>query len=323
MNTLTFSAITAFLNCRKYYFNRYIRAIEPADRPDLLRFGSIAHKAIENYYNGMAPERIRHELYDECRTSEWYSQEKRQELYVWAMIIGYMKRYPREEEEWEVVAVEPVFDVAIENPEGKGKSRKFKMSGRVDGLVRSRDTGEYAIMEHKTTSRPLDSFLSRIWTDFQIHLYAHYLGIDRGIKIEKVIYNILFKSQKRRVGLQSKKVDAKIESDGELLERLLEQHLYDGDKLYHREEIIISPGRLKEISEEVWEVKDQILMAQRRNKYYKNPSYCFHWNRPCMYYELCKSGDSPVLIENYFRPRIPHEELTDETPAERTKQTQG
>ena len=308
MDKLTYSAITAFQNCRRYYKNRYIRAIEPIVKADVLRFGTIAHKGIEMYYLGAELDDIRRQIFDDARQSAWQGKEQRQELYAWAMLSGYASHFPRENEQWEVVAAEPSFETALVNPDTGKSARSFVMAGKVDLLVQDKETGEYAIMEHKTTSRPLQSFLQRIWTDFQIHLYAHYLGEARGIEIRKVIYNIMSKSKLRRGGSMSRR-PVPLEADGDLLSRLLEDHM-GSDKLYHREEIIISDERVRELEEQVWEVKDQILIAARRNKYYQNSGYCFFWNKACQYYELCKSNDSEVIASAYFQSRIPHEELT-------------
>jgi hypothetical protein len=308
MKKQTFSSITAFRNCRRFFQNRYVRAIESIHKQDTLRFGTMGHTGLEMYYNEEGLEKIRQAIFDAAREAAWQGKEQRQELYAWAMISGYAMHFPLKDEPWEVVEAEPGFETKLINPATGRSARSFTMAGKVDLLVQNKETGEYAIMEHKTTTRPVDSFLQRIWTDFQIHLYAHYLGQARGIKIEKVIYNILTKSKLRRGGLSSKKQVA-LESDGDLLARLLEDHM-GSDKLYHREEIIISDHRVGQLVDEVWEVKDQMLIAARRDKYYQNPSYCFHWNRPCEYYELCKSDDSEVIMNSYYQPRIPHEELT-------------
>ena len=63
------------------------------------------------------------------------------------------------------------------------------------------------------------------------------------------------------------------------------------------------------LQEEVWEVTQQYLDANRRGKWLMNTSYCFSFQRPCEYLPYCQSGFSPIVRDNLFESAAPHEEL--------------
>ena len=59
------------------------------------------------------------------------------------------------------------------------------------------------------------------------------------------------------------------------------------------------------------ELSKAMLDARRRDTFYRNTSYCFQYGRPCAYFQLCRSGGNPNVIENHFQRIAPHEELRD------------
>jgi hypothetical protein len=106
------------------------------------------------------------------------------------------------------------------------------------------------------------------------------------------------------------------ESDEEFQQRLAEKYLEPA--MYHREVLYVSQSDIDEVVAEVWELTQQLLRAQRDNRWYRNDSMCFHYGRPCAYFPLCRSGGNPNVIENLFERRPAHIELTtdaDESPA--------
>ena len=60
----------------------------------------------------------------------------------------------------------------------------------MDGIVRQ--DGQYFLLEHKTASQIDASYLERLWTDFQIILYAWYLEQTLGITVSGIIYNVSY-----------------------------------------------------------------------------------------------------------------------------------
>jgi hypothetical protein len=326
----TYSFWNAFRNCRKLNEWRYIHELVPIASDPALSFGSLIHRSLEVWHlhrdleaaldviDRELPERAR----DERQRRDWHLAT--------AMMRGYAKRYPTED--FEVVALEKTFQGPITNPATGAASRTFVLAGRVDGIVRM--DGRNYLLENKTAASIDASYLEKLWTDFQIALYSHYVSETLGLPISGVVYNILGKTrlqqgigetedefEARRAELIAKSKTGRSsakrklpESDDEFQERLAEK--YADPAMFHREEILLSQDRVENLRSELWELTQAYLEARRRGVYYENSSYCFSFRRPCAYFALCRSGGNPVVIENFYEKRAPHEELADEAPPE-------
>jgi len=323
---LTFSALNTFRNCPRKYKLRYLDHLRPQQRPESLAFGSVIHKALELWY-GLPAESHRllsvldfldatfpNRQADEAEKARWHLAR--------AMMIGYAQRYA--EETLEVLEVEKTFEGQIRNPDTGGLSQTFRMAGKVDGIVRTGE--EVYLLEHKTASSLTGDYLDRLWTDSQIALYAFYLR-ELGYPVVGVIYNVLLKTrlkqrqgetqaeyEARRAGLAAKNKSGRStarrqmpESDEAFQARLAEW--YARPEAFHRERIYLSEDRLGMLQEEVWEITQQYLDANRRGKWLMNTSNCFSYQRPCPYLPYCQSGFSPVVRDNLFEVCPPHEEL--------------
>jgi hypothetical protein len=173
------------------------------------------------------------------------------------MMKGYAARYPAEE--FEVVALEHVFEGPILNPATGASSRSFRLAGKVDGIVRI--DREYFILEHKTASQIDSDYLERLWTDFQITLYAHYVEQTMGLPVTGILYNVLVKArlqqskgeteeefEARRAELLAKSKTGRTaarrrepESDEDFQRRLAEK--YADPAMFHRERLYLSRER--------------------------------------------------------------------------------
>lgn len=323
--TTTYSMWRLFRNCRKACELRYFDELVPIEKDGNLTFGSVIHKALESWHqerdlakvvdilDASFPER----LSDEKQLSDWHLAQ--------AMMSAYASHYAVEN--FDVVALEKSFEAPIVNPDTGSSSRSFVLAGKVDGIVKEGD--EYFLLEHKTASQIDASYLEKLWTDFQIILYAWYLEQTMGIRISGVIYNVLVKAKLRQskgeteaefearraeliANSKTGKSSAKRkmpETDEEFRTRLIEKYAEPG--MFHREVLYISRDQFAELRAELWELSQALLDARRRKAFYRNTSYCFQYNRPCAYYPLCRSGGNPNVIENLYQKVAPHEELRD------------
>jgi hypothetical protein len=250
------------------------------------------------------------------------------------MMRGYATRYF--EEPFEIVALEKEFEGKIVNPATGAISRSFTLAGKIDGIVRIGN--EHFLIEHKTAAAVDRGYLERLWTDFQITIYGYYAEQVLGIRIAGVIYNILIKSrleqrlgetedeyEARRVELIAKSKNGKSsakrrlpETDEEFQARLATK--YAESEMFHREMLYLSRQQIDALRAELWELTQAFLDARRRNVWYQNTSFCFHYGRPCPYFALCRSGGNENVIANFYRRVPPHEELrgaaaTDDSPS--------
>jgi len=319
----TYSMWSLFRNCRKAVEWRHLRELVPLERDWNLHFGSLIHECLQSWHlrrdlsevltriDRLCPRRLQ----DEGERRDWHLAT--------AMMKGYAASYPSEG--FEVIGLEKAFQGPIINPATGAASRSFVLAGKVDGVVRI--GGDHFLLEHKTASQLDADYLERLWTDFQITLYAYYVEQALGIPITGVIYNILVKArlqqgkgeteeefQARRSELLAKSKTGKTtakrklpEADEEFQQRLEEKYAEPG--MFHREMLYLSRDRFDILRSELWELTQAFLDARRRGVFYQNTSFCFNYHRPCAYFALCRSNGNPNVVENFYQRAAPHEEL--------------
>jgi hypothetical protein len=328
----TYSMWSLFRNCRKAVDWRYLQQLVPLEHDRNLHFGSIIHECLQTWHQRRDLEEVLaligrlcpNRLQDENQRRDWHLAT--------AMMRGYAARYLAEE--FEILALEKTFEGPIINPATGAASRSFVLAGKVDGIVRI--GGEYFILEHKTAAQLDGDYLEKLWTDFQITIYAHYIEQTMGIPITGILYNVLVKAklqqgrgetedefQARRAELLARSKTGKTtakrklpESDEEYQARLAEK--YGDPAMFHREMLYLSRDRFDILRSELWELTQAFLDARRRGVFYQNTAFCFNYQRPCAYFALCRSNGNLNVIENFYQRVAPNEELRvlpDDTPA--------
>jgi len=312
-----------FRNCRKAVDWRYLQQLVPLRRDRNLHFGSIIHECLEAWHQRRDLDEVlalinrlcANRLQDENQHRDWHLAT--------AMMRAYAVRYAADD--FEIVALERNFQGPIVNPATGAASRSFMLAGKVDGIVRI--GGEYFVLEHKTAGQIDGDYLEKLWTDFQITIYAHYIEQTMGIPITGILYNVLVKAklqqgkgeteeefQIRRAELLAKSKTGKTtakrklpESDEEFQQRLAEK--YADPEIFHREMLYLSRDRFEVLRAELWELTQAFLEAKRRGIFYQNTAFCFNYQRPCPYFALCRSNGNPNVIENFYQRVSPNEEL--------------
>jgi hypothetical protein len=312
-----------FRSCRKAVDWRYIEQLVPLLHDHNLHFGSLIHDCLELWHGERDLAKVLDRIDRLCPNRAQDEDQKRDWLNATAMMRGYAANYPSED--FEIVALEKTFEGPIVNPATGAASRSFVLAGKIDGIVRV--GGEYFVLEHKTASQMDADYLEKLWTDFQITLYAHYIEQTLGIPITGILYNVLVKArlqqskgeteeeyQERRAELLAKSKTGKTtakrkmpETDEEFQQRLAEK--YADPLMFHREMLYLSRDRFDILRSELWELTQAFLDARRRDVFYQNTAFCFNYQRPCAYFALCRSNGNPNVIDNFYQRVAPNEEL--------------
>ena len=312
-----------FRNCRKAVEWRYIEQLVPLLRDHNLHFGSLIHECLELWHGQRDLAQVLDRIDRLCPSRAQDEDQKRDWLNATAMMTAYAARYA--EEEFDIVSLETQFQSPIFNPATAAPSRSFVLAGKVDGIVRI--GREHFLLEHKTASQVDADYLEKLWTDFQITLYAHYIEQTLGIPITGILYNVLVKArlqqskgesieefELRRAELLAKSKSGKTtakrklpESDEEFRQRLADK--YADPLMFHREMLYLSRDRFDILSSELWELTQAFLDARRRGVFYQNTAFCFNYQRPCAYFALCRSNGNPNVLENFYQRVAPNEEL--------------
>ena len=316
---LSYSGLRCFQNCPRAYLHRYVERIEPIVEKSLaLRIGSAFHAGLEAYYSGM---HVMDRVHADFAAGRGGAEDHINLRRVRAMVNAYMDKYPLGIEPFEVHLVEYEFDGPIVNPETGAQSRTYTILGKVDGLVELDD--EYWLLEHKTTSGEINlAYIEKLWTDFQIHLYAYYIEQRFGIKVAGVIYNVArtpslkykvpesdeeFEARKAELIAKSKtgKTSA-TQQTGETLdeyEARLVQWYADNPDAFQRIPHRFRAAKVAEVQGSIWDLTQTLLEARRSGRWNQNPSQCYVFNRPCDYEPLCRSCGDPLIRANYYRDR--------------------
>ena len=313
-----------FRDCRKKAYWRFVERLDPLEMAWNLSFGWLIHRCLEQWHQRRELDPVL-ALIDEALGPRGSSVETKRAWHLArAMMVGYAARYAKED--FEIVALGATFRGDIVNPATGKKSRSFCLAGRVDGVVRLGDKNY--LFEHQTASSVDDDFLKRLWADFQVTLRANYIERQLAMPISGVVYDILVKAKlrqglgesdvefaKRRDRLIAKSKSGKTtakqqlpESDEAFAARLAAK--YSGPSMFHREVVDFDDQRRAELSFELWELTQSLLDARRRNAWYPNTSFCFHYRRPCEYLELCRSNGSASVKERLFRVRPPRSSVS-------------
>lgn len=272
MKTLTYSAMSAFRDCRMMYKLRYIDCWTKIQRTTVLWTGSLVHDWLEQWHSGNAAELP--------------------EGQAGAICAGYAAKYGEPEildfVEWQFKPL-PIIDEY-------GKAlRGWKFAGKIDG-----GKGR-SLYEHKTASNPGADYWERLWTDTQIMLYAD-AARRHGLQIDSVVYNVLGKNQLKQ---------KKDETEQEFIERQT-QWQCDNPDAYHREIIVLSDNEVLQARKELYMIAKEINHCTATGHWYRNLNRCHQIGRRCQYYEYCRSGYNPMILENFYEQKEPHSELKEE-----------
>lgn len=342
---LTFSSFNMFRNCPRAYKFKVLDWLSPIQKNENLLFGSIVHKCLEIWYQTGDAKAVyryidncfphREEFLDKTiKTINPFYGLDQKEMYfkITAMMDGYFLRYPQEN--FTVQDVEMCFTGDIFNPLSGAESKSFKMSGKIDMLVREKNTDRMFLIEHKTAADIGENYLSKLPCDTQISLYSLMIEQTQGIKIDGIIYNILGKTrihqdpgeteeefQVRYMEACSKNKSGKStatrkmpETDEQFQERLAQKYSSPETDKYHREMIVLEDCYKIALQRNLWSYLQNLLYCKRDDFFPQNHANCYNcYQRQCDYFPICyapqtEQAIAEVIAEKYVKIE-PHEEL--------------
>lgn len=311
---LTHSATECFQECRKKWDIRYNKEIVPTEPQTALDFGTAIHAGLEFWFKyGTAKGAV------EAAVSRGAELGLGSEdlCKAQAMIERYTEIY--EKEEFEVIAVEKVFNVALQNPKTLKFSRSYTYMGKIDGLVKI-DNGYY-ILEHKTTARIDEKYIDAIEIKSQIARYA--MAMEReGYPIRGAIYDILEKPgirmatgeseeefEARKAALIAKSKTGKTtaqrkeaETPEAFLARCREK--LTGDS-YRRVTVMLDYDRKREALDDLWRIAKDMMHPE----IYPTTGACVAFGKVCPYLNLCRAKGDIERCPDEYKYKKAHCEL--------------
>jgi hypothetical protein len=305
---LTASRLKTYRECSRLHKLRYIDGWRPVVESDALRFGTMMHKGLAKFWEGCSLNEILAQTEGEA---DEFERAKAAEL-----LVGYYTRYTGHG--YEVLAVEPRFEMPLINPDTMLPSRTYMLAGGLDGILRK--AARTAVLEHKTTSTDLDDvdYWDRLQMDQQISVYV-LGGESLGHQIDDTLYDVI-----RKPGIRPYKAtpaeNRKFKANGELYanqrdrdetpeefaERLRADIAADPDKYFKMRSVPRMNSQIEDSMADMWQTA-QMLRARH---YPRNPDACFKWGSRCPFWDCCVSGMNPEEHPELFRKvKNVHEEL--------------
>lgn len=319
-NLLTVSRLRTWRDCRRKHRIEYIDGIRPMRKGDALRFGTLAHIALEHWWASTGAARLR----DALQSIEGLGDDDFEQVSAEELIRGYDARWGADTR-YEVLSVEDSFVVALLNPETGAASRTWSLAGKLDVVVLDTWTSQKLIVEHKTTSETLgddsDPYWTKLGMDAQVSHY--YMGADGlGHEVEGCLYDVLRKPQQRPLKAtpeEKRKYKAngvlyanqrdRDETPEEFRVRVREDIESNPDKYFRRKDIARTDADLVEYLGDVWAEGRMMREAEIAGRAPRNPESCHRFGT-CSYWDICAFGLNPdEHPSTYERVENVHPEL--------------
>jgi hypothetical protein len=201
---LTHSEIQCFQRCPREHHYRYRLRRRPRTESHALRFGHIFDEALQTWWSvgPLHGREAANAKLDELAKADPKFLNPFDVERVRALLFVYDARWGNEP--YEIIRVQPMFQMPIINPVTGRASKKFALGGKLDVLLRDVRTAEIVILETKTTSydiKPEASYWHTISVlDPQVSTYysgARAILKGMGIKddVARCVYDVIRKPQ--------------------------------------------------------------------------------------------------------------------------------
>lgn len=346
---LTNSMRSSWNDCHRKYKFSYVDCVKPNKESDALRFGTAFHAMLEVYWgemlnadNDALPEKVLTIANDYATKND----DPMTAQTLLALFDGYVNKYlVADRLQYVCVSVESRFDCPLLNPESQGQSKTFHLSGKIDGIIADRTTGEISILEHKTTSCDIDP-VSDYWLKLPIdgQVSGYYLGASSlGYSASACLYDVIRKPTIRpshsvpvldddglkiivdENGERVRTKDGKKfrqsedtangfvmlkrdETPEEWFARLSGDIASNPDKYFARREIVRSESDLSDYLFDMWSLSKELIDAERTGRFSRNPNGCAMYGT-CEFFDVC-TGSASIDDEIRFTKKTsPNEEL--------------
>lgn len=348
-NLLTASRMRSYRDCARKHDLAYQQGWRATRASEALRFGTLIHKGLEARWTcvqrGIGSDQTIAYVLDRISGEgiDAVEQIKAEEI-----LIAYEARWPNDELDYEVLAVEPTFNAPLLNPETMALSKTWRLGGAIDSVLRRRDaTKRVLVREFKTTSEAIDSdadlYWERLTMDPQLSIYV--IGAETlGYVVDECLYDVVRKPLLRlsevpvvddegvkvvvdangeRVRTKDGKkwrqtgdkdagytLTTRPETPEEFRMRLREELAGNPDKYFQRKPIPRSNSQLQDFLFDAWQIGKQIREAEIAGRAPRNPDACLRFGQRCSYFDICSTGLDPAHApDQYTRLENVHPEL--------------
>lgn len=274
---ITYSMIRSFQTCPRKCYWSYVEQLESVKRSDALDVGSLFHQMIEHLGYVKTPEMI---------------APSESDLENYAKALSMANAYHRElglpmSTRYTNVGSEQTFRIPLRTSNG-GQSKTYMLTGKIDGMVQDNKTGEFCLVEHKTTSKVDGAYLDKLALDLQIMIYMlaarHYMAIVAPVC---VIYNIVQKPTVKRLGINSKRTEPETLSDySARMDAQYEEH----PEWVSQHQIHFTSRDLEDVAVELGMWADHLTLCRKSGLWPRQTGACHSNFGTCQFWPLCQGN---------------------------------
>lgn len=265
--------VQAYQNCKRKFYNTYVRGLEGIYRSPAILFGTAAHVGMEEWYKQHAQGSVVSKKVKFATDAAIVDAESRRDQYYDPSKLEVHKRQLKDtfhqyglvyfNEPFRVVGVEENYEITLQYGD--------IFTGRID-LVTLRDNGQLMIMDHKFTSWSLDNFKRSVQASDQATAYcALWNANNPKRRASGVIFNLVRNYQGKIEFAQVPVYRA--QSDIDIF--------------------------IREVSENMRDMAQRLIDPD--STWPKNTDQCFAYNSPCPFLELCQGVKYDGLIGTKFK----------------------
>lgn len=332
VEVITKSRLATFSMCQRLHdltYNKGYRSLQPRELAD---WGSMMHAGLDAWFSvykdhgeplpglALAAALAAIAAYRATVTSIDETAFAKAEI----MMAAYDARWAPTMHKWEVLGIELEFVTTI-----PGRKR-LRVAGKIDKMLRRRDTGEVFYGEHKTTGADLSAgstYWQRLRMDPQVSIYfggcrelgyepagCMYDVIDRpGQKLLKATpeadrkYTKPTAKEPSRLYANQREADETVE---EFRARLWALISAAPESYFARVDVVRLESELEESARDVETVALQIRSSASAEHTARNPNACFMYGRTCEYLSACDGTASLDDETKFTRVANVHQELS-------------
>lgn len=283
--SISFSAISTFMDCRRKYWWSYVKRYEPIVFAPQFITGNCVHFGLYQLYD-KNPKAVRdtlkifdnekQKLRDKLSLDTKQESDLNQEEYmIRGMLEAYAHKYRNHIKKVKHITNELKLKYKID--------RHTKLTIKMDNIVLLNNRRH--VHEIKTTKTLTPDYVKNIKNDMQtaIYFHGHNRCMPKSERLRGIMYDVI-----RKPSIRKKKK----ESTQQFLKRLADY--YDGpneNELFYMEVIerpLLTDDRVFDVIEHV---VDDMRNCATEDDFYPNDRHCYVYKR-CHFYDICHYGEN-------------------------------
>jgi len=296
MLRISYSSTSTFRECPRKYHYRYRMGRVPTTDADVLRLGKAVHQALEHWWED-GPEAARGFLLTNADIITPVEAAK---------VSAMLEHYNPPRDEYEVIATEKRFELALPDPFGDERSDSVMQLGEAvlwrgyaDSVLLDKRSGKTVVRECKTTSEEIigfGPFWSRIAIDAQTALYKLAFGADG------IVYDVLRKPMHRVSQADSKGTDNELDAIANYRERVSGIIAAAPEEWFQWRPLWRDADDIRDAHIDLWQTTRKILWSEKHDAFEKHDNACRSFYGICPYLDVC-AGRASLDDEALFMDR--------------------